>query len=115
MKDERFPDLHERADVPHLLNAQLRFIDHIDFLRSHAEFSQTMQGSAVRQPRVELNMDLIDDPVGEGKSIHKLNPWLTYGTPLHRLREFGVTAKEIDMIDEEKLSIEQMRNVCAFM
>ena len=54
MKDERFPDLHEGANVPHLLDAQLRFIDHVDFLRSHTEFSQTMQRSAVRQPRVEL-------------------------------------------------------------
>ena len=65
--------------------------------------------------QLELNMDLIDDPVGEGRGVNKLNPWLTYGTPLHRLREFGVTVKEIDMIDEEILSIDQMRNVCAFM
>ena len=65
--------------------------------------------------QLELNMDVIDDPVGEGKGIAAFNSWLTYGTPLHRLREFGVTAKEIDMIDEAKLSTEQMRNVCAYM
>jgi hypothetical protein len=65
--------------------------------------------------QIELNMDVIDDPIGEAKEINRLNSWLTYGEPLHRLREFGVTAKEIDMIDEVTLSAEQMRNLCAFM
>jgi hypothetical protein len=65
--------------------------------------------------QLELNMDVIDDPVGEGKEIQRLNNWLTYAEPLHRLREFGVTAKELDMIDETKLSHEQMRGMCAFL
>jgi hypothetical protein len=64
---------------------------------------------------LELNMDVIDDPVGESKEIQRINYWLTYGTPLHRLREFGVTAKEIDMLDEVKLSPEQMHKFCAFL
>ena len=64
---------------------------------------------------IELNMDVIDDPVGEGRQIQEKNPWLTYGTPLHRLREFGVTVKEIDMIDESFLSADQMRNFCGFL
>jgi hypothetical protein len=61
---------------------------------------------------LELNMDVIDDPVGESKEIQRINYWLTYGTPLHRLREFGVTAKELD---EVKLSPEQMHKFCAFL
>jgi hypothetical protein len=64
---------------------------------------------------IELNMDIIDDQIGEAREISSLNNWLTYGEPLHRLREFGVTAKEIDMIDEATLSAEQMRSLCAFM
>ena len=44
-----------------------------------------------------------------------MNPWLTYGEPLHRLREFGVTAKEFDLIDESKLSIEQMKKLCSVL
>jgi hypothetical protein len=64
---------------------------------------------------IELNMDIIDDQIGESREIGRFNNWLTYGEPLHRLREFGVTAKEIDMIDEATLSAEQMRSLCAFM
>jgi hypothetical protein len=65
--------------------------------------------------QLELNMDVLDDPLGEAKEIHSVNRWLTYGEPLHRLREFGVTAKELDLIDEALLSMEEMRNFCSFL
>ena len=32
---------------------------------------------------LELNMDVLDDFVGEAKEIHSKNKWLTYGLPLH--------------------------------
>ena len=93
---------------------------------------------------IELNMDILDDPLGEAKEIHRfervyrfkywylscasspspsicntishsVNSWLTYGEPLHRLREFGITLKEMDVIDEKPLSMEQMKMVCACM
>jgi hypothetical protein len=40
---------------------------------------------------------------------------MTYGEPLHRLREFGITVKEMDLLDESFLSMEQMKAFCAFM
>lgn len=39
----------------------------------------------------------------------KANPWLTYCDSLHKMREFGAAIKEMDLIDETKLSSEQMR------
>ena len=45
----------------------------------------------------------------------RFNPWLIYGEPLHRLREFGITAKELDLVDEARLSTEQMRRTCSIM
>ena len=51
----------------------------------------------------------------KGESIMSANPWLTYGEPLHRLREFGVHLKELDMIDEAALSAEQMRSVVSII
>ena len=47
--------------------------------------------------------------------MHNKNPWVTYGEPLQRLREFGVTVKEIDLMDEICLSPEQTRVVCALL
>ena len=63
---------------------------------------------------LELQMDILDDFEGEAKEIHHYNPWLVYGEPLHRLREWGLTLKEFDLLDEAKLSSEQMRAVVSY-
>ena len=44
-----------------------------------------------------------------------MNGWLHYGEPMHRLREFGATIKELDLIDEAALSSEQMRVVVSYL
>jgi hypothetical protein len=43
------------------------------------------------------------------------NQWLTYGDPLHKLREFGIPIKEIDLLDEKKLSSDQIRMLCKIL
>lgn len=65
--------------------------------------------------QVEIDIDVLDDHQGEAKELYAVNSWLTYGEPLHRLREFGTPIKEMDMIDQAKLSAEQVRVVCAAM
>ena len=47
--------------------------------------------------------------------VTKLNPWFTYGEPLQRIREFGVHIKEFDLIDEKKLSADNMRNLLSIL
>ncbi len=42
---------------------------------------------------LEIDMDVIDDCIREASDIFEHNPWLTYGEPLHRLREFGIILK----------------------
>lgn len=64
---------------------------------------------------LELNMDVLDDLKGEAEEIYEVNPWLTYGEPLHRMREFGMTTKELDLLDEQKLSIEGFKKICKIM
>ena len=64
---------------------------------------------------LELNMDVIDDFCGEAQEVHGKNPWLTYGEPLQRLRELGCQVKELDQLDEAKLTKEQLLRVCHLM
>ncbi len=64
---------------------------------------------------LELGMDILDDFEGEAKEISEHNSWLVYGEPLHRLREWGITQKEFDLLDEAKLSSEQMRGIVSYM
>jgi hypothetical protein len=34
--------------------------------------------------QLELDLDVIDDQLGDAKEVRVANPWLTYATPLHR-------------------------------
>jgi hypothetical protein len=65
--------------------------------------------------QLEIGLDILDDFAGEAKEVTTANPWLVYGEPLHRLREWGVSIKEFDLLDESKLSSEEMRAVCAYL
>lgn len=65
--------------------------------------------------QLELEIDVLDDISSEAEEVYRVNPWLTYGEPLHRLREFGVAVREMDMLDECTLTSEQMRTVVAMI
>ena len=64
---------------------------------------------------LEMQLDIVDDFFGEGDGVHQVNPWLNYGMPLQRLREFGVKVKELDLIDERLLSTEQMLKILSMI
>lgn len=65
--------------------------------------------------QIELDIDVIDDQLGDAKQVNEVNGWLTYGEPIHRLREFGASMKELDVIDESTLSSDQMRGICSYL
>lgn len=70
---------------------------------------------ATLDSELELNMDVIQTLLTEANQIHALNPWLNYSEPFHRLRETGLAFKEADLLDELKLTTEQIMNICIFM
>lgn len=53
--------------------------------------------------------------VGEAAEVATNNNWLTYGEPMHRLREFGVLIKEMDVMDSDRLSPDQIRKFASVM
>ena len=60
--------------------------------------------------RLEKNIEVLDDFVSEGAEVYKENPWLTYGLPLHRMREMGFYHRTLDMIDEQRLCKDDVRD-----
>ena len=52
---------------------------------------------------------------GEAAEVATNNNWLTYGEPMHRLREFGVLIKEMDVMDSDRLSPDQIRKFASVM
>lgn len=65
--------------------------------------------------QLELDIDVLDDQLGDAKQVREVNGWLTYGEALHRIREFGASMKELDIIDEKTVTMEQMRVLCSYM
>jgi hypothetical protein len=63
----------------------------------------------------ELKLDVLDDFFGETEEVQKFNSWLTYGEALHQFREFGVTMRDFDRLDEELLTADQIQSFCFFM
>lgn len=49
---------------------------------------------------VELELDVLDDHIGEAEQICKYNSWLTYSQEIQRVREWGTSEKLFDLLDE---------------
>lgn len=60
---------------------------------------------------LELDMDVLDDISSEAAEVCGHNPWLAYGLPLQRLREWGCSNKIYDLLDEKPLSIGEMKEL----
>ena len=64
---------------------------------------------------VDLDIKILGNVIHEAKRVAEFNPWLNYGEPLHRAREFGVATSAIDALSECPLSRQDMRVVVEFL
>jgi len=63
----------------------------------------------------EIQIDVLDDFFGETEEVQNFNSWLTYGDALHQFREFGVAMRDLDRLDEDLLTLDQIQSLCSFM
>jgi len=60
---------------------------------------------------IEVDIDVLDDLFGEANEVYAKNNWFTYGEPIHRVREFGIPVRELDLLDERSLMGPQIRTI----
>ena len=65
--------------------------------------------------QLELSLEVLDDFLEESKEVHEHNPWLNYALPLHRLREMGYHDRVFDLLDERRLTTEELRDFCSVL
>ena len=60
---------------------------------------------------INLSITLLSDHITTAAQVSQYNPWLTYGEPLHRLREFGMNVPPLEYLSTRALSEPEMRYV----
>ena len=62
--------------------------------------------------QVNLQLEVLDDHLSEAKEVARYNKWINYALPLHRVREMGCSDRVVDLVDERKLTMQEVRQFC---
>lgn len=74
---------------------------------NHNFESSSSAAPPLGRPRPTFQLHVLDDYVSECLRVHRHNPWLNYGYPLHLCREQGMSCKILDSLHERTLSLEE--------
>eukprot|EP00549_Striatella_unipunctata_P009686 CAMPEP_0118678788 /NCGR_PEP_ID=MMETSP0800-20121206/3418_1 /TAXON_ID=210618 ORGANISM="Striatella unipunctata, Strain CCMP2910" /NCGR_SAMPLE_ID=MMETSP0800 /ASSEMBLY_ACC=CAM_ASM_000638 /LENGTH=250 /DNA_ID=CAMNT_0006574693 /DNA_START=579 /DNA_END=1331 /DNA_ORIENTATION=+ len=64
---------------------------------------------------LEKSVEVLDDFLSEAKEVRQHNPWLNYALPLHRCREMGYYHRLFDLLDERKLTKNELKQFCMIL
>ncbi len=59
--------------------------------------------------QLELSLEVLDDWEMEAKEVYEHNKFLNYTLPLHRCREMGYHHRIFDLLDERKLTMDELQ------
>ena len=62
-----------------------------------------------------VDITVLNNVKEQATKIDEVNAWMTYGEPLHRLREFGVMIPAIDALEERPLSKSEIKSVAEIL
>lgn len=65
--------------------------------------------------QLELELEVLDDFFQEAKELYKYNKWINYTLPLHRAREMGFHHRMFDLLDERRLTLDEVREYFDFL
>ena len=102
------PGTVARADFERALRRLLHDLPVWMVIRLCTDDDAVLQYYEELDGQLEFNLEVLDDYLGEAKEVNKFNPWLTYGLPLHRCREMGFHDKLLDLLDERKLTLDEV-------
>ena len=65
----------------------------------------------------ELSLDIyvLNGYEYESTRVNSKNNWLTYGEPLHQIREFGIAVSGINTLSFRQLSKEDIKSICRLL
>jgi hypothetical protein len=65
--------------------------------------------------RVDVEVHIVEDWETSAYASNNANDWLTYGLPVHRLRQHGTLMRELYAVDQCRMTRVQIRNICALV